>query len=470
MALKQQTRGERPEARGRTPLLVTSSLQPPASGLGFDWSGRRVTVMGLGRHGGGVAAVRYLAERGARVTISDLADRATLAGSLSKLDGVPIVECKSGGHDPADFRTQFVVVNPAVRPDHSCLQIARDAGARLTSETELFLTACPARVVGVTGSNGKTTTCSMLAAILSAAGLRTWLGGNIGRSLLGDLASMTRDDWVVLEISSFQLAHLSASARLPEIAVVTNCSANHLDWHGSFADYARAKQRLLAMQHPDRLAIVNEHDPVVAKWTESIGCRTAASWPLEYVPVLRVPGEHNRQNAACAAAAAAACRIERDVVNSALARFQGLPHRLEFVAEVVGRRIYNDSKSTSPGATVAALQAIDGPTWLLAGGHSKGATFDELSAAIVERACGAAVFGAARHALQSSIARREGRFKVCAFATMDQALAWCWRQSRVGDAIVLSPACASHDQYLDYHHRGETFRALVRELSALAVS
>jgi UDP-N-acetylmuramoylalanine--D-glutamate ligase len=140
------------------------------------------------------------------------------------------------------------------------------------------------------------------------------------------------------------------------------------------------------------------------------------------------------------------------------------------MAEVVGRRIYNDSKSTSPGATIAALQAIDGPTWLLAGGNSKGATFDELSATIVERACGAAVFGTARDVLQSSILVRDTEFSVCSVETMDEALEWCWLQSRAGDAIVLSPACASHDQFLDYHHRGETFRALVRELSARAVS
>ena len=166
-------------------VATRNSRRPP---LPVDWNQRRVTVMGLGRHGGGVAIARYLAQRGALVTISDAANCETLNESLGQLSDVPIAACHLGGHDPQDFtRAEFVVVNPAVRFDHPLLQLARTAGATLTSEIEVFLRACPAKIIGVTGSNGKSTTCSMLADILSAAGRRTWLGGNIGRSLLGDL-------------------------------------------------------------------------------------------------------------------------------------------------------------------------------------------------------------------------------------------------------------------------------------------
>lgn len=211
-----------------------------------DWRGQSVTIMGLGCHGGGVAATRFLAERGALVTISDTASPEFLAKSLHALSDLPLAAIHLGGHEPDDFLNPFVVVNPAVRPGHPCLEIARRAGARLISETELFLALRPARVIAVTGTVGKSTTCAMLHQLLVAGGKRAWLGGNIGHSLLGNLPEMTAEDWVVFEMSSFQLAHLSHDVRLPEIGVITNCSPNHLDWHGTWEEYVAAKQRLLS--------------------------------------------------------------------------------------------------------------------------------------------------------------------------------------------------------------------------------
>jgi UDP-N-acetylmuramoylalanine--D-glutamate ligase len=428
-----------------------------------EWMGRRVTVMGLGRHGGGVAAARFLAQRGARVTISDVAERAALAESLAALDGVPIERIRLGPHDPTDFDADFVVVNPAVRPDQVCLAIARAAGARLISETELFLEHCPARVIGVTGSNGKSTTCSMLSAILNASGRRVWLGGNIGRSLLGEVGRISRDDWVVLELSSFQLAHLSPAARWPEIAVVTNCSPNHLDWHGSWDAYVAAKLRLVRQLRGDGVAVLDLRDPHVRPWSQFTAARVAESWPDERMARLAVPGEHNRRNAACAAAAAAAAGIEETSIARGLSSFTGLPHRLESVAEVAGRRFYNDSKATSPAATIAALDAIDGPIWLLAGGQSKGLDFQQLAVAVAARVRGVALFGAAREAMGAIFAKMGG-FETVVVETLREAVAACWRRSRPGDAILLSPACASHDQFHDYCHRGEAFCELVRGL------
>ena len=434
------------------------------------WQGRRVTVMGLGRHGGGVAAARYLALRLARVTISDTADRETLAESLSALDDVRLarpsaITVKLGGHDPADFRTaEYVVVNPAVPAEHPLLQVARDAGATLTSEIELFLRRCPAKVIGVSGSNGKSTTCTMLAAMLAAAGRRTWLGGNIGRSLLGELDVIEPDDWVVLELSSFQLAHLSAVAPWFAITIVTNCAANHLDWHGDFDSYRRAKQRLLRCQAADGVAVLGACDEV-ASWTSLAAGRTRRGWPLERIPTLAVPGDHNRHNAACAAAAAEAAGVCDDAIREALATFTRLDHRLQLVAEVADRRIYNDSKSTTPAATMAALAAVDGPIWLLAGGQAKGANFDELAAAITKQAVGAAFFGAARETLQKCVRANDADFPVFSTEQLDDALAWCWRQTRDGHAVLLSPACASHDQFRDYADRGEQFCQMAREMA-----
>jgi UDP-N-acetylmuramoylalanine--D-glutamate ligase len=428
----------------------------------LDWTGRRVTLMGLGRHGGGLGAARFLAQRGAILTISDSDDASALSAPLAKLSDLPIHTIHLGGHQEADFaNAEVVVVNPAVRPDHPCLQIAQNAGAALTSEIEVFLTCCPARVIGVSGSNGKSTTVTMLAEILRAAGRGTWLGGNIGGSLLGDLDRMTNDDWVVLELSSFQLAHLSEHAKLPEFALVTNCTPNHLDWHSSFDDYAAAKRRLVSASQ----VVLNAHDPVVSRWKVHAVPHAVVNWHDDRVPSLKVPGEHNRQNAACAAAVAELAGISEPAIRAALANFHGLEHRIEWVAEARGRQFYNDSKSTSPAATIAAIAAMDRPVWLLAGGVSKGTEFSELAAAAVHGTAGAAFFGTAgNQILQSCEAIRPG-YPAARHETLAGSLRWCLEQSAPGDAILLSPACASFDQFQDFADRGRVFRRLVADLA-----
>ncbi len=392
-----------------------------------------------------------------------------LGESLDLLADVPIARLVLGGHDEDDFRSaEFVVVNPAVRPGHPCLQFAQASGATLTSEIELFLRRCPARVVGVTGSNGKSTTCAMLAAIFATAGRRVWVGGNFGGSLLDDVESMTPDDWVILELSSFQLARLSEGVPLPAIAVVTNCAPNHLDWHGSFAAYRAAKQRLISGQSAAGIAVLNQHDGSLDGWRSVAGGTVRDAWPLERLPPLTIPGQHNRQNAACAAAAASAAEVSNGAVVAALAGFGGLEHRLQFVAEVAGRRYYNDSKSTTPEATLAALAAVDRPVWLLAGGQSKGVTFEPLARAIVARAQGAALFGAARQELHACLQACAPNFNAGVSERLDEALTWCADRAREGDAILLSPACASLDQFRDFTARGEMFCKLVRGLAPRA--
>ncbi len=425
--------------------------------------------MGLGRHGGGLGAARYLAERGARLTISDAAGAAALASSLDRLADLPIERLALGGHEPDDFRAaEVVVVNPAVRPDHPMVELARRSGALLTGEIELFLRACPARVIGVTGSNGKSTTASMLAAMLAAGGRRAWLGGNIGGSLLGELDAMTAADWVVLELSSFQLAHLSDDAPRPAVAVVTNCTANHLDWHGSFEAYRQAKLRIVDRRSAGTLLVLNPHDAETAASASKIGSRIHSSWPLATLPPLCVPGEHNRQNAACAAAAALLAGVEPSAIWAALAGFRGLAHRIELVGEVGGRRFYDDSKATTPEASLAALSALtDGGrrVWLLAGGQTKGSDYRAWGAVVAERAAGVALFGAARGALAQCLREAAPRCDLQAVEFLPEALAWCWRRSVAGDTILLSPACASLDQFVDFVARGQAFRTWVDELA-----
>jgi UDP-N-acetylmuramoylalanine--D-glutamate ligase len=506
----------------------------------MEYQGQRATIMGLGHFGGGAAAARWLIGQGAVVTISDMADENALADSLPLLADLPVAAYHLGGHREEDFRVaDLIVVNPAVRPDSPWLCMARNSGARLCTELELFIENCPGRIIGVTGSNGKSTTAAMIASILNqtlpspfgrgagdegvgdaqgqphtqaltlalsqrergqsqlnVAGRRAFLGGNIGGSLLGELPCITADDWVVLEISSFQLWHSrfgtphaprEASAHgvcRVHGAVVTGCSPNHLDWHPSFADYVAAKQRILIGQMPDDFAVLNTQDAEVASWlplvrgrridveTESTqhtpcadSARGVCGVRLADMPVLSVPGEHNRLNAACAAAAAMAAGSQWSDVCRGLETFRGLPQRLELIATIAGREFYNDSTATTPESTVAALRSLDRPVWLLAGGKSKGFDFGPLAAEIVGRVRGAAFFGSVRKELLERVVVLARDFSCTAVETMSESLDWCWSRSQSGDALVLSPACASTDQFRNFRQRGEQFAGLVQQLS-----
>jgi UDP-N-acetylmuramoylalanine--D-glutamate ligase len=463
----------------------------------IDYRGQRVTIMGLGHFGGGVAATRWLAGQGAVVTVTDLAGEDTLADSLAMLDGVRIARMRLGRHREEDFSgADLIVVNPAVRPDSPWLAVTRRSGARLATEVELFMENCPARIVGVTGSNGKSTTAAMIAAILGgqggqsefrgedamrsvediglprgacepgrAAGRHVFLGGNIGRSLLEESPQIGPEDWVVLELSSFQLWHFSAAARMPQIAVVTGCTPNHLDWHGNFAHYAAAKQRILTGQGGEDVAVLNGMDAEVAGWRNLARGRAIV---VECVPA-KLCGrhvEHNRVNAALAAAAATAAGCGDEEIRRGLESFRSLPQRLEWVAVIEGRRFYNDSAATTPESTIAALRSLDVPVWLLAGGKGKGADLGPLALEIGRRVRGAAIFGSVREELRSLVAGSNAELPCAAVDTMDEALGWCWRRSRPGEAIVLSPGVASTDQFRNYRERGERFAELVQRLTS----
>jgi len=273
------------------------------------------------------------------------------------------------------------------------------------------------------------------------------------------------DDWVVLEISSFQLWHFTPAARMPHVAVVTGCSPNHLDWHGSYADYIAAKQRILAGQTPGDVAILSTFQSKVASWSPLVRGRLVPLISLDDLPLLPVPGRHNRMNAACAAAAAAAIGCDREAIGRGLERCRPLPQRLEWLAVIEGRRFYNDSAATTPESTIAALGSLEMPVWLLAGGKSKGADFAPLAAEIARRARGAALFGSSGGELRERIHGQAPQFPCVAVETMDEALAWCWTRSRPAEAIVLSPACASTDQFRNFRQRGEHFVELVRHLA-----
>ena len=445
--------------------LVNVVIQMTNTGSTVNFNGQHVTVMGLGHFGGGSAAACWLAAQGALVTVTDQADERMLAASLSSLAGQPIRAVRLGGHREEDFRSaDLVVVNPAVRPRNPFVELAIRSGAQITTEIELFMEACPARMIGVTGSNGKSTTAAMTAAILRAQGRRTWLGGNLGGSLLEHLSEIFSDDWIVLELSSFQLWRLGDNARIPEVAIVTNCTPNHLDWHPDLTHYVTAKQRILTGQRPKDLAVLNTFDPGVATWKPLVRGQLLQPLEPDDVPALRVPGSHNRVNAACAGAAARGIGCSAEAIRRGLGAFGGLAQRLELIAVLGDRRFYNDSSATTPESTIEALNALDEPIWILAGGSDKGVDFGPLARAIVARALGATFFGAMGPRLHALVAGLAPHFHAASVTTMSDALDACWRNSQPGEAILLSPGCASHDQFTNYRQRGKLFMDLVRQL------
>jgi len=464
-------------------------------------TGKRVVVMGLGRFGGGVGLARWLCAQGARVVVTDLADRAVLADSLARLEGLPI-EYHLGDH-PLDLLEDcdLLVINPAV--DKARSEFVRQAvrrGIAWTSEMNLFFQRCPARIVGVTGTAGKSTTAAMTARALEA-GLdpgeqdgsqpRVWLGGNIGRSLLEDLPAIRPHDLVVLELSSFQLEDLARLAKSPHVAVLTNLAPNHLDRHGTFERYAEAKLNIVRYQDRRRdVCVVNGEDDLALEWVRRVRGDLAGVWrfwldqagrpcaareskqaasdtPLVSGPfALRVPGRHNRLNAAAALAVA---RIlgSPERAAEALKAFAGLPHRLEFVREFEGVRYYNDSKSTTPEAAITALDAFEAPVVMIVGGYDKQVPLDALGRHLAWRAKAVVCMGATRAKLQSAVARYVGYVATPPVRLADslpEAVEHARRLAAPGDVVVLSPGCASYDMFANYEHRGELFKRIVGEL------
>jgi UDP-N-acetylmuramoylalanine--D-glutamate ligase len=448
--------------------------------------GKRVTVMGLGLFGGGLGVTRFLVRSGAKVTVTDSKSETDLRESVEPLRSLPVT-LRLGGHDERDFRdADLVIVNPAVPESNPYLKLA----PALETEMNLFFKLCRAKtVLGVTGSNGKTTTTTLIGEILKKHPRRSWVGGNIGISLLESLPEIAPDHLVALELSSFQLENLGILKRSPTISVVMNLTPNHLDRHGTMENYAEAKRQIVAHQGEGDCKVLNFDDDVVRAFHDSSPSQTyfftrrelpmwqfmnirektlvhAQAGTID-VSRRKIPGWFNLQNMAAAAMSTwlvdkggwsdwkAACE---EVFNT----FPGVEHRLEFVGEKGGVKYYNDSKATDAEATIAALDTLDGPFVLILGGFDKKTPWETLAHAVAGKPVRAVVLmGQTAPAIEAALRAAPRVPEILRVASLEEAVRV---PAKPGETVLLSPACASWDMYRNFTERGLRFKALVAAL------
>jgi len=463
-------------------------------------AGRRVLVVGLGRFGGGVGVTRWLVAQGAKVTVTDQAAHQSLTESVEAIADLPVA-LHLGTHDEHDLdSTDLVIVNPAVNKSTSdFFQALVRRGIPWTTEMNLFCERCPATVIGVTGSYGKSTTCAMLAEVFEAArraGAVSFravhLGGNIGRSLLSELDVMDERDLVVLEMSNAQLEDQPRINWAPDVAVITNLFPHHLDRYGSFAGYVQAKLNIVRDPTGRSPVIVGELHPeaeplLTAALEERVYQPMKIDRRVPVVPAdppveLRVPGRHNQMNAACVLTV---CRVimgrDESVARKALAQFRGLPHRLEHVRNLKGVDYYNDSKSTAPAATIIALEAIaDSPEprisgcvesprkiVTIVGGQRKEVSLSECATTLARYCRVVICMGESGADFAQAVQRLGAGFrppKIHAVAALPEAVRLAHAEAKPGDVVLFSPGAPSFDQYANFTERGAHFSELVQAL------
>lgn len=452
---------------------------------------KEVLVMGLGRFGGGVDVVKFACLCGAKVTVTDLATDRHLKSSINQLAQCRNVEYHLGSHRQEDFeQADIVVVNPAVLSDNEFLEIARRCGKVVTSQIGIFFELCPARIIGVTGSNGKSTTAALTAHILTAGARQddwlwanVWLSGNIGNEpLLMSLERIAADDLVVLELSSFQIEQLAQIQRAPEVALITNLLPNHLDRYGTFERYCAAKENIFKHQRRDQqepaISIFDGDDKLCVKWFEKYSKQTGRKclkfWaddvPQAIAERFTLVGKVNLSNLAGALAVAELFGVDDRTVEDCIGDFKALPHRLQLVAQIKGVKWYDDSKATTPESAIAAMEAFEQSAIIIAGGYDKHLAFDKLGETIAQRCKAALLIGQTAQKIKLAIekapsqrAKAKTRIEMC--DPLESAVGLANELAVEGDVVLLSPACASYDMFDNYQQRGDEFTRLVRELA-----
>ena len=448
----------------------------------MELKNKKTVVVGLARTGAAVA--RFLSERGALVTVTDMKDEEALAPFLERLKGLPI-NLELGRHEENSFLSaDLIVVSPGVPMDIAPIKLAQARKRRVISEIELASIFIDAPMVAITGTNGKTTTTTLTGEIFRACGYRTFVGGNIGNPLI-DLAISGEDvERVVAEISSFQLEGIDGFH--PKVAVLLNITEDHLDRYASFGDYAAAKARILENLDKNDFAVINMDDPMTAEMAER--CVRGRIFPMSRLQELSqgishqggvirfrwegreelfptagygLKGVHNLDNIMAALASALLLGCDAGQAQKAVEGFRGLPHRMELVAVIDGVSWYNDSKGTNVGSVVKSLESFEKNVTLIAGGRDKGGDYEPLAGLIRERVDHMILIGEARDKIAAALgALTDTRMA----ESLEEAVDLARDLTPSGGTVLFSPACSSFDMFKNYEERGERFAALVNEL------
>ena len=449
----------------------------------IELKGKKVLVVGLGKSG--LAAALFLRRRGAHVTVSDVRSAEALAKDIPALleEGIMV---EAGGHGLLTFRRQdLIVVSPGVPLNTPELAQVKSFGLPVIGELELAARFLKGRMLAITGSNGKTTTTALVGEILEKAGMPTLVGGNIGVPVVALIDRSTDETWSVLEVSSFQLE--STHQFHPSIAVILNITPDHLDRHGSFENYASAKERIFAAQDKNDCVVLNadnaraaaaatqspakvywfsiEHPVEQGAWVENgtVVYRPAKDAATEKImPLSGIPlkGAHNVENVLAAVCAARLAGAPADAIAKAVGTFQAVEHRLEFVAKINGVEYYNDSKATNLDATAKAVAAFFSGVHLILGGKDKGSDYTQLAELLQARVRAVYTIGTAAAKIESEL---RGVVSIHSCETLDNAVTAAANAARPGEVVLLAPACSSFDQFENYEHRGRIFKELVNE-------
>lgn len=448
----------------------------------MDLANKRVLVVGLGRSG--VASALFLKSHGAKVTVSDSKSEDQLRQEIPVLldHGIAV---ETGRHGERTFQNQdLIVVSPGVPVDAQPLVQARALGEPVIGEVELAAQFLQGPIVAITGSNGKTTTTTLVGEILAKSGVQTLVGGNIGTPAISLVDQATPETTIVLEVSSFQLETIRTFR--PKVAAVLNVTPDHLDRHRTFEAYAAAKARVFENQQQQDFAVLNADDPTCVAMAANI--KAQVFWfnrkrevdqgafvrqgtvhlrrdraEHEVMPVAEIPlkGAHNVENVLAAICTAELMGCLPDAIRTAVREFKAVEHRLQYVATIRGVEYYNDSKATNVDATIKALESFPGKIHLILGGKDKGSDYTVLNGLLRERVKFVYTIGAAAEKIQKHIA---GAIKIVPSGTMDKAVAQATANAQPGDIVLLAPACASFDQFQNYEHRGRVFKELVLAL------
>lgn len=441
-----------------------------------------ITVIGIGISN--LPLIKYLAELGAHVTACDRRTKDDLGESYKELSQIG-VKLNLGGTYLENLSGDIIFKTPGMRYDVPQLLKAKESGSVVTSEMEVFFDVCPSHIIAVTGSDGKTTTTTLIHKMMTNAGYTTWLGGNIGNPLLTDAEKMKKDDWVILELSSFQLHTMRKS---PEIAVITNISPNHLDMHKDYQEYIDAKKNIMLYQSADNTLIVNADNEVTsligkeAKGRVKYFSRTQkadvyldgsiikrGSDSVLNINDIKIPGMHNVENYMTAIAAVQGL-VDDKVITDVAKDFGGVEHRIELVRTLDGVRYYNSSIDSSPNRTINTLRVFPEKVIMIGGGKDKGIPYDEIGPSLAEHVKVLILIGATSdkiaEALDNEI-KRSGNGKdieVIRASTYEDAVNTARSRAHEGDVVILTPASTSFDMFRNFEERGNLFKKIVNEL------